>query len=473
MMNLSATARRLAVFVFMLSVASAAADPICVADKNVALTRAIAYHRQIALDGATAKLLEGPALARAQWCLSDSDLECQAYFRTHAQDYVDKREKSALILYARDPLMTCAFLFSKGTEFQYSRTSVHATAFDDAVENVRSDMSGQLETSAEAKKRQLSSRKLRALRNGTCDPSSLTPESDDRGLIPSAYRRATPGDVQSLTAAVFPMDFRAALQGVEHLSIIPFGPMTTLPLSALKPFGGGSEAVDLFTINYLLFAGDVARDLVTWSGAPKAALIFGNPRPADATRAQCVTDLPWAEKEAQFAHSVFGGQLLDRGRATRAAFAAGARKADVIYLAAHGLAGLEDGIDDSFIALADENLTARDVQRLSRFDFKTRLVVMSACQTGLGRIREFGVIGLARTFLDAGAQNAVMTSWNINDESTSLLMDEFNRSLATMPPSTALRHAQQTLRRNPRFAAPFHWAGFSVYGNEIASSPAR
>lgn len=469
-MSLAFKARVIGALALWMAASAASAEPVCVPDQNEALKRAVAYHSRVGLEGANAKLLEGAALKRAQWCEPGTD--CTAYFRTNAQAYVEARTKSALILYARDPQTTCAFLFAKGAPVRYARKAVDAKVFDETIEAVRADVSGERGASPETKKRSLTTRKLSALRNGVCDVASLNAPDDGRGFTAVRSVQSASADEKSLAAALFPDSFRNSLNGIEHLSIIPFGPMTTLPLAALKPFGGESAAVDLFTINYLLFAGDVARAPVKWGGAPKAALILGNPRPTDNVRAQCVTDLPWAEEEAKFAHSLFPGTFLDRSQATSAAFATHAKTADLIYLAAHGLAGADDGIDDSFIALADKNLTARDVQHLSEFNFKTQLVVMSACQTGLGRVKEFGVIGLARTFLDAGAQNAVMTLWNVDDQSTSILMAEFSRGLATAPPAVALRNAQRTLRRDPRYAAPFYWAGFSVYGNEIVGPPA-
>jgi hypothetical protein len=418
-------------------------------------------------------LLTDSALARAQWCpQAESDAACADMFAKGAQAYVDRLPETAAILYARDDDAVCAFMFSGGGKMRYGRTAIGRGAFDRTAEALRSRSALEQEAGERGAKRALTTRQLTALRSGVCDPAALRAADGERGLDVRAQGSAPTSALDAdLTAALFPKALHPGLARVQHLSIIPFGPVSTLPLAALKPFGDERQAVDLFSINFLLFAGEVRRPPVQWSGAPKAPLIFGNPEPKDRVRAQCVSPLPWAEKEAAAAQSIFGGVLLKRDQATRQAFEANAKTADMLYFAAHGLAGLEDGIDDSFIALADRNLTARDVQRISGFGFKTRLVVMSACQTGLGRISEFGVIGLARTFLDAGADNTVMTLWNVDDESTSTLMEAFNRNLAAHQPAEALVLAQRAVKQNPATADPFYWAGFAVYGNRLGAKP--
>jgi hypothetical protein len=450
--------------------ASAAAEEVCAPKAEEALVRAVAYHRRIGLAGAAAKLLEDKALARARWCPNENDDDaCAALFAKGAQDYVNRLPGTAAILYARDDASVCAFLFSPGEKMVYGRTAIRSAVFDTTAEGLRARMAMELETGPAAAKRALSTRRLTSLRSGICDPSEADRPDATRALQVEARAAAsTPAAEAAIAAALFPKALQDGLAKAKHLSIIPFGPISAMPLAALKPFGDERQTADLFTINFLLFAGEVLRPPSAWTGAPAAPLIFGNPKPKDRVRAQCVTPLPFAEKEATFVKSILGGTYLAGESATRQAFEERAKDADALYFAAHGLAGLEDGIDDSFIALADQNLTARDVQRVSGFGFKTRLVVMSACQTGLGRIDEFGVIGLARTFLDAGAENTVMTLWNVDDASTAALMETFSRNLAVHQPAEALAIAQRAVKANPATAAPFHWAGFAVYGNQLA-----
>ncbi len=109
-------------------------------------------------------------------------------------------------------------------------------------------------------------------------------------------------------------------------------------------------------------------------------------------------------------------------------------------------------------------LTAKEISRL---DFRNlRLVVLSACQTGVGEIREDGVFGLQRGFKKAGAESLLMSLWSVSDEATDLLMRTFYAEyLSGEKAGTALRIAQQTLREKG-FSDPFYWASFILLDSD-------
>ncbi|MGE0100760.1 MAG: CHAT domain-containing protein [Blastocatellales bacterium] len=97
------------------------------------------------------------------------------------------------------------------------------------------------------------------------------------------------------------------------------------------------------------------------------------------------------------------------------------------------------------------------------------LVVLSACETGLGKqVRGEGIVGLTRGFMYAGAPRVAISLWAINDRATADLMGNFYRELLrgnqSMSASAALRSAQLRLRRNPRWRAPYFWAPFTIQG---------
>jgi CHAT domain-containing protein len=96
------------------------------------------------------------------------------------------------------------------------------------------------------------------------------------------------------------------------------------------------------------------------------------------------------------------------------------------------------------------------------------LVVLSACRTGLGKdVRGEGLIGLTRGFMYAGASSVVASLWKVDDEATAELMKRFytNMLQGGMTPAEALRAAQNSIRQEPQWSAPYYWAAFTLQGD--------
>jgi CHAT domain-containing protein len=107
-------------------------------------------------------------------------------------------------------------------------------------------------------------------------------------------------------------------------------------------------------------------------------------------------------------------------------------------------------------------LTAEDVTGLDLLD--TELVVLSACETGLGEVHVGeGVFGLRRAFTVAGTKTLVMSLWKVPDRQTRDLMTLFYEDLLQGKPRIeALREAQLQMRtRHPQ---PFYWGAFICQG---------
>jgi CHAT domain-containing protein len=107
------------------------------------------------------------------------------------------------------------------------------------------------------------------------------------------------------------------------------------------------------------------------------------------------------------------------------------------------------------------------------------LVVLSACQTALGKdVRGEGLLGLTRGFMYAGASTVVASLWKVEDKATSELMKQFYENMLQkkMTPAAALRAAQNSIRQEKKWSAPYYWAGFTLQGEYhqvIKSTPAR
>ncbi|MEI2579841.1 CHAT domain-containing protein [Scytonema sp. PRP1] len=199
---------------------------------------------------------------------------------------------------------------------------------------------------------------------------------------------------------------------------------------------------------------------------PKVILEPGKP-------AQQLKNLPWAEKEAKDIASLLKTQPITGNQATKAAVVQKMTQARIIHLATHGLLDDNRGLG-SAIALApsgkdDGLLTAEDILNLSEppqgSPIRAELVVLSACNTGRGRITGDGVIGLSRSLISAGVPSVIVSLWSVDDNSTSFLMTEFYKNLQQkLDKATALRQAMLTTMQQKKYENPLNWAAFTLIG---------
>ncbi len=147
-----------------------------------------------------------------------------------------------------------------------------------------------------------------------------------------------------------------------------------------------------------------------------------------------------------------------------------AKQYRVVHIATHGLLDAErpqfTGLVLSLVGNSNGDDGFLRTDEIFNLRLGSPLVMLSACETGLGKqVKGEGVIGLTRAFMYAGAPTVGVSLWSVADRSTATLMTDFyKRLLAGVPPSTAMRAAQQQMIAGKRYSAPFYWAAFVLNG---------
>lgn len=182
--------------------------------------------------------------------------------------------------------------------------------------------------------------------------------------------------------------------------------------------------------------------------------------------------LPYAEKEVKGLEGRYNGTFLYAKEANERRFKQLVDSFSIIHLALHGLTNKAMPMFSGL--LFSENLdTLEDnmlfLHEISNLDIQTDMVVLSACETGVGRYTEGeGAMSLARAFMYAGTASVVMSLWAVNDQSTEGLMAAFYKKLSEgLPKDEALRQAKLHYldRQKGRAAHPAYWAAFVHLGD--------
>jgi CHAT domain-containing protein len=190
-------------------------------------------------------------------------------------------------------------------------------------------------------------------------------------------------------------------------------------------------------------------------------------------------DLPGAAREIATVSRIFAApssDVLTGDQATetslRALDASGAlSRYRYLLFAAHGYLSTEAPALSAVVLGVDPSDPSSDgyvtVAEWVGYRLASELIVLSACETGVGReVQGEGIMGLPFALFVAGNRNALLTLWPVNDASTAELMRKFFVHVRTgMPHADALAEAKRALAKDPRYAAPAHWAGFVLYGD--------
>jgi CHAT domain-containing protein/predicted negative regulator of RcsB-dependent stress response len=145
----------------------------------------------------------------------------------------------------------------------------------------------------------------------------------------------------------------------------------------------------------------------------------------------------------------------------------------IVHFATHGLLNtIHPELSGIVLSLVDKEGKPQDgflrLQDIYNLKLPAELVVLSACQTGLGKeIKGEGLIGLTRGFMYAGAPRVVASLWKVDDRATSELMKRFYQGLlgpAALRPAASLRQAQLSIWKEKQWREPYYWAAFVLQG---------
>lgn len=258
-----------------------------------------------------------------------------------------------------------------------------------------------------------------------------------------------------------------------RLMILPAGDTGTAPYAAL-PLASAGALVDRIAV---LIVPDIETLLdPTRNFEPRdmrwdKTLVLGDPI-LDYDPDYRFPPLPGARNEARAVGALIGAkdhQVRIGKEASLEAFASQAGKpdgAEFLHIASHAISNQTNPMDGSFIGLSEGRLTGQ-LLRSGKFDYwgvRHPVVMLSGCQTALGKVFEGGTYGLSRAFFAAGAAQTVSSLWNVSDSATEFLMTKtVDRMFLGYPAEIALQRAQRdaAVKFGDDYAA---WASFSVFG---------
>ncbi len=292
--------------------------------------------------------------------------------------------------------------------------------------------------------------------------SALTRPPSQRTAAPALWR----APLQRLHTWLWaPLERAGLLRGKRSLVVVPHAELHYLPFGALLGAGEYGFVAARYALVYTPSA-------TVWLGLSKR-------RPRSAPNeilalAPQPQALPATREEVAAIQQVFGTRatVLIGVAASESTLRAAVSRKTIVHLATYGVLNKHNPLF-SFVELAP---SARDDGRLEVHEvfglaLQARLVVLSACRTGLGSGALDDVpagddwVGLVRAFLSAGASEVLATLWPVEDRATAQLMTGFYRAMAGgASDAVALVSAQRAALRDPRTADPFYWAGFTLVG---------
>jgi CHAT domain-containing protein/tetratricopeptide (TPR) repeat protein len=231
------------------------------------------------------------------------------------------------------------------------------------------------------------------------------------------------------------------IQGKRRLYLVPHGPLHYIPFQALVAPDGdtllreGAPALVYTPSATILF--HYEREKSGQAPAPCLALGYND---------QAAAQLRFAEEEARGVARLAGGMALVGSSPKRATLYSQAANYRLLHFSCHGEFDPQAPLSSALHLAPGEALTALDV--LDHLRLRCDLVTLSACESGLSRVRRGDeLVGLIRAFMHAGAPALVSTLWRVDERSTLILMERFYREVRTGTDfAEALKRAQLYLK---------------------------
>lgn len=261
---------------------------------------------------------------------------------------------------------------------------------------------------------------------------------------------------QLLLAPVLPK-----LTGVKQLGIIPHDSLHTLAFATLAD--GEASLLDRYPL-FQLPSASVFKFTLERRKAERntRVLAVGNPDLRDQS-----LELPFAEREVgSLAWNYPNMTALTREKATKSWIAEHIAEFGIIHLATHGEFDPVNPLFSALKLVSDKKEKDGDLDAAEIFDLKITadLIVLSACQTGLGRITSGDEVqGMNQAFLYAGTHALISSLWRVSDISTAMLMKQFYREYQARPKAESLRRAMLHVKN--RFPHPGYWGAFTLSGD--------
>ena len=263
----------------------------------------------------------------------------------------------------------------------------------------------------------------------------------------------------------------------DEVIIVPDGPLFLVPYAALLDQHSRylSETLTIRlvpTLTSLRLMTECPDEYHSTSGA----LLVGDPSVEGILfRGRRILQLPAAKEEVEMIGAILNIKPLIGKEATKAEVLSRLNSVALVHIAAHGRAETGEIFLSPNPTMANERLKEKDflltMADVLKAKLRARLVVLSCCHSGRGKIKAEGVVGLARAFLGAGARCVLASLWAISDAATLQFMRYFYEHLAERKcASKALHQTMKQMRESSIFSDIKYWAPFVLIGDDVTLS---